>query len=145
MKVSLLRHRAGSGAVLLAAAAVWLVSVSLCSTRTLAEPPDDDHDHVHAADSAAHHAHEESPPGEQEDDDCGCESFKSFPAETETLPKVLAPATAVLLYAILLNEPAYESAATAVLTRDTGPPGRIPPDELVWQRCRFSHAPPFVV
>jgi hypothetical protein len=103
-----------------------------------------EHSHA-AAHSHSDHSQDSSHHGDQRDDGCGCESFKAFPAQTVALAKAPAPSASCLLYTILLNEFAYESAATSITAQNTGPPGRMSFDELVLQRCRLSHAPPFVV
>ena len=128
-------------AILLAAAVTWLVSVSLCSTTMLAEVP---HEHPDA-DAHAEHAHGTGHDhgGKHPDEGCGCESFKSFPAQTTALFKAPVP-TAVLLHTILPDEFAYESAASKVVAQATGPPRQISSAQLVWQQCHLSHAPPVV-
>lgn len=140
------------GTALLSAALVWLVSVTLCSTRVFAEAP---HEHPassghsdHAADPAtadAGHTHSDSSQhGKTDDESCGCESFSAFPAQTATLAKAPAPLASPLLYTIILDKFTYESAATKITAQDTGPPGRFSFAELVLQRCLLSHAPPVV-
>lgn len=128
-------------AVLLAATVVWLVTVTLCSTHVLAEVP---HEHP-TADAHAEHAHGTGHDhgGKQPDAGCGCESFKSFPAQIMALFKAPVP-TALLLHTILPDEFAYESAASMVTAQATGPPWRISSAKLVWQQCHLSHAPPVV-
>lgn len=126
-------------ALLLAAAVAWLVSVTLCSTRVLAEVP---HEHPFMAGQADHdHDHD----GQQSDGGCSCESFKAFPAQTAAaLLKAPIP-TILLRHTIPVIEFAYESAGIAVTTQNTGPPGRITLADLVLERCRLNHAPPLVV
>ena len=126
-------------AVLLTAAVAWLFSVTLCSTRALAEEP---HEHPAANGHADHghgmdHDHEGSP----KDEGCGCESFKAFPAQTAALAKAPAP-TVLLLHTILPEQFAYESAATIVAAQNTGPPRRLSPATWIVERCLLNHAPP---
>ena len=97
------------------------------------------------ADSHADHEHDASHHSDQGDHNCGCESFKAFPAQSVALAKAPVPATSFVLYTILLDEFTFVSAGSAITTQNTGPPGRIAFDELVLQRCRLNHAPPFVV
>ncbi len=137
-------HRFLTGTALLSAALVWLVSVTLCSARVFAEAP---HEHPASSGSSDHahgstHDHDGKQPA---DEGCGCESFKAFPAQAVALAKAPAPAASFVLYTIFLDEFTYASAATSITAQNTGPPGRISFDELVLQRCRLSHAPPFVV
>ena len=133
---------------LVVAAIVWLVSVTLCSTQALAEQAEHDHEHD-AAEPHAHHCHDSAHHGDQgdhcDDGGCGCESFKAFPANTAPLSKAPAPLASLLLHHVFLDEFTFESVAIAIIAQNTGPPGRLSPDELILQVCRFSHAPPFVV
>jgi hypothetical protein len=134
-----------SAPALLAAAVVWFVSVTLCSTRTVAAQPAHDHDHS-AAESPAGHSHDASHHDDKHDDGCGCESFNAFsPAQAAALAKAPTPADPFLLYTILPEVFCYQSAAAVVSVQSTGPPGRISPDKFILQRCMLNHAPPFVV
>lgn len=137
------RVRPVSAATLLSAALVWLVLVTLCSTRTLDARP------AHAHESAGTHSGPDHDSGAQHenacDDGCGCESFKVFPAQSVATAKAPSPSASLLLYSILLDEFTHESVASAITARNTGPPPRVSFAELVWQRCRLSHAPPLMV
>lgn len=128
--------------VLLVAAVVWLVAVTVCPTGVFAEPP-----HVHPA-PGGHSEHAHGPAHDHgahpQDAGCGCESFKAFPAQTAALAKAPVPSVSVFYYAILLDEFTHDCAAITITAQDTGPPGRLSCAELVLQRCWLSHAPPFV-
>ena len=130
--------------MLLIAAAVWFVAVTLCSTGAMQMEVATEPSHA-VADSHADHAHDASHHSEKSDHSCGCESFKSFPVQAVALAKAPAPAAAFVLYTILVDEFTFESSGSAVVAQGTGPPGRIAFDKLVLQRCRLSHAPPSVV
>ena len=139
------KTRTYSGPALLAAAVVWFVSVTLCSTRTVAAQPADDHVHSAAA-SSTEHPHDASHHGDKHDDGCGCESFNAFsPAQAAALAKAPAPADPFLLYTILPEAFYYQSVVAVISAQNTGPPGRISPDESILQRCMLNHAPPSVV
>ena len=139
------KTRTFSASALLAAAAVWFVSVTLCSTRTVATQPADDHVHS-AATSSTEHSHDASHQGDKHDDGCGCESFNVFsPAQAAALAKAPTPADPFLLYIILPEEFDFQSVAAVVSAQNTGPPGRISLDEFIFQRCMLNHAPPSVV
>jgi hypothetical protein len=118
--------------ILLAAAAIWLVAVTLCSTGTMAAAHDHDHD--------------STPAGEHHEDGCGCASFSSFPAQSfaSDLAKVPAPAITDALPLGSLEEIPRESGAFSRLIHSTGPPERLSFADLVLQRCRHSHAPPLL-
>ena len=127
------------GSILLAAASIWLIAVTLCSNRIMAEAPhDDEHDRD---------GHHSAPAGDHHEGGCGCESFSSFAPQSGALNLVKAPAPASvgpLFLVIWIDEIPMESAVLASLTQSTGPPDRISFAELVLQRCRHSHAPPLL-
>ena len=128
------------GNALLSAGLVWLVSVTLCSTRVVAEPP---HEHA-AADTHSDHAHDgghhdrDAP----RDNGCGCESFKAFPAKTADAPKVSAPMAAVLFTFVAIDAFSFSREPPALRVQNTGPPETESFAEHFLQRCLLSQAPP---
>ena len=143
--MSFSQTRPFSARVLLMASAVWLVAVTLCSTGAMPMegPPEPSHA---VADSHSEHSHDSSHQhSDQSDHNCGCESFKAFPAQAVALAKAPSPTASFVLYTILLDEFTFVSAGATVTAQNAGPPGRIAFNELVLQRCRLSHAPPSVV
>jgi hypothetical protein len=139
-------HRFLPATALLSAALAWLFSVTLCSVGMFAETSDEHpvtSEHSGHADRPHAPAHEHG--GKSQDDGCDCVSFKAFPAQAAALAKAPIPPAAPLLYTILLDGFAYESAATTVTAQATGPPGRQSFAEQIRQQCLHSHAPPFVV
>lgn len=130
---------------LLSAALVWLVSVTLCSTRTIV-PEDTDHEISHEHGQQSHHAsepdHEHG--GNSKDGDCSCASFKDLPGLSVTLIKAPAPVPASLLYILPLIDFTLSDFIGSVTPRATGPPGRLSFSDQILVQCRFSHAPPFV-
>lgn len=144
MKMFFVRQRHRSGWVLLATAMVWLVSVTVCSTRATAELGDNHDDNAEAHEHAGH-SHDSSHPDDQGGDDCSCKSFKAFPAQTVATAKAPLPAASHFLYLIPPHEFYYASFAIAITRKDTGPPERLSLAELILQQCRLGHAPPSVV
>ena len=129
------------GSILLAAAVTWLIAVMLCSNRVLAE---DSHADEHSG--SGHHS---EPAGEHHDDGCGCgcDSFRSFTPQPHAASLVKAPAPAPdgsLFILTWIDEIPFETDAISSLNQSTGPPVRLSFAELVLQRCRHSHAPPFL-
>ncbi len=137
--------RSFSARVLLAAAAIWLFSVTFCFTRLTVEPPPDAHAHAcaHADQHAGTSEHAHSGPN---DASCACQSFNSFPAQGADVFSVTAPADSVLLYCLAPADAFADHLRVLVVEAvDTGPPGRLSPADLVLQQCLLDHAPPFVV
>ena len=144
MKMSFIRQHHRSGWVLLATAMMWLISVTICSTRATAELADN-HDEGAEAHEHAGHSHDSSHSGDQGGDSCSCKTFKAFPAQTAAAAKAPLPATSHFLYLILPDEFFHASFAIAIRAKDTGPPERLSLAESVLQNCRLGHAPPSVV
>jgi hypothetical protein len=115
--------------LLLVAAFVWLVSVTLCSTKVLAEMP------PHLAGPAhCHHAC---------NDACGCESIHAVPAQDLSANLAAAPAPAGPLFLLLpTDEILSEAHLVALHPQSTDPPERLSFAELVLQHGLLSHAPP---
>lgn len=136
-------HRFLPGAALLSAVLLWLVSVTLCSTRTVAmEPP---HDHGPAAADSGHKHDADHHHGQGSEDNCGCKSFSAFSATAVALTKAPTPPPPSLLYALVPDEFAWASVTHDITAHNTGPPGRILLADWILERCRLDHAPPFVV
>lgn len=115
---------------------VWLVSVTLCSARLLAEAP---HEHPVAPGHSDHDHHHD---GKQKDDSCGCESFKAFPAQTTDASKIFAPATALPFALLELNDFAISEPSPTLRVQNTGPPDTESFTERFLQQCLLSQAPP---
>lgn len=146
------KHRSLPAAALLSAALVWLVSVTVCSTRLLGEAS---HEHPVANEHSDHAPGQAAPAsadshgpsdhhGKPDDSSCCCESFNAFQAQAVALTKAPPPSTS-LLYTIFLEDLAYESAGTTVTAQTTGPPGRRSLADLIMERCLLNHAPPLLV
>jgi len=134
--------RSSSARVLLAAAAIWLFSVTFCFTRLTAETP---HEHTHACAHADQH-HRASEHSDQNDASCACKNFNSFPAQGADVFSLAAPTGCVLLYCLESADGFADSlGALTVEAVDTGPPECLSPADLVQQQCLLDHAPPFVV
>ncbi|MBI3885383.1 MAG: hypothetical protein HY302_06605 [Opitutae bacterium] len=133
------RATPSSARLLLAAAAIWLVSVTLCSTRVVAEPP---HEHGAVAEGHAHshdggHAH-----GKTSDDGCGCESFKAFSARTADSAKLAAPAATLLFALVAADDFIFDQEPPALPVQSTGPPETESFAKHFLVRCLLSQAPP---
>ena len=139
--MSFIRQRQRSGWVLLATAMVWLVSVTICSTRATAELGDSHDDNAEAHDHVGH-PHDSSHSDDQGNDGCSCKSFKAFPAQTVAATKAPRLAASHFLYLILPHEFYYASFAIAITAKDTGPPERLSLAESILLQCRLDHAPP---
>jgi len=126
-----------SGPLLLCAAWIWLLSVSVCATRTLADEP-----HEHS--SSSEHSHHDQG-GDAQESSCGCETFNSLPGEAPAQAKLSFPTVSPFVHTTVAKLAALESPANTVSDRITGPPWRCSFAELILQRCRLSHAPPSVV
>jgi len=136
--------RSFSARLLLLAAAVWLVSVTLCSTRVVTAPADHDHGTAHASPThaAADHSHHSG----QSDDHCGCQSFNAFPAQTLASLKAPAPVPASLLFVLTWSDEFSRKLDNLVTrTQATGPPARLSPQDQIRRHSRSNHAPPLVV
>ena len=127
--------------VLLAATAIWLIAVTLCSTRAMTAPA-----HVHDGDHSDHGHHSSAPTGPHGDNDCGCESFNTFPSQsaTQDLAKAPLPPPAIPLLVLQTwsDEIFLALHVAAPFIQSTSPPERLSFAELVLQRCLLSHAPP---
>ena len=133
------RTQSFSARVLLAATAIWLVSVTLCFTRLAAELT---HDHAQA-DEHSGHTHDHTGHSSPHDDGCACESFQAFPAQAADVVSVAAPTGAGLLYCLVqADEFADHSHILVEEAENTGPPGRLSPADLLRRQCLLSHAPP---
>ena len=128
-----------SARVLLTAAAIWLVSVTLCSTQAIAEPP-----HEHGTEAEGHaHSHEDGHAhGKTADDGCGCESFKAFSARTADAAKMAAPLATLLFTLVAIDDSISDQEPPAVQVQSTGPPETESFAKHFLQRCLLSQAPP---
>jgi hypothetical protein len=127
---------------LLAAALVWLLGVTVCSTRAVEMEAAGPHDHA-TTDGHDHHGDGAGHPDHAKTDDCACASFNAFPTQLSTLAKAPVPCIA-LLYTVVLEEITFDSVGTSVEVRNTGPPERVALSARVRERCQLFHAPPIV-
>ena len=127
---------------LLAATMVWLVGVTLCSTRAVGMEAAAPHDHA-STEAHGHHGESAGHTDHAKEDDCACASFSAFPTQLSTLAKAPVPSVA-LLYSIVLEEVTFQSASTSVETQNTGPPERVALSDRILERCQLNHAPPLV-
>jgi hypothetical protein len=124
------RTRQNRFRLMLVAALVWFVSVTLCSTKLVAEMP-------HHMDGAAHHHHACN-------DTCGCESIHAVPAQDFYSSPAKAPAPAGPLFFLLSTDKVFrESNLVALHPQSTDPPERLSFAERVRQHGLLSHAPPY--
>jgi hypothetical protein len=115
--------------LLLAAALVWFVSVTLCSTKLVVETP-------HHMVGPAHHHHACN-------DTCGCESIHAVSAQDFYSSLAKAPAPAGPLFFFFPTDNVFnESHLVALHRQNTDPPERLSFAELVLQHGLLSHAPP---
>lgn len=128
-----------SARVLLTAAAIWLVSVTLCSTRLVAKPP---HEHGPEADGHAHSHGDSHDHGKAADDGCGCESFKAFSARTADSAKMAAPPATLLFTLVAIDDFISDQEPPSVRVQSTGPPETESFAKQFLQRCLLSQAPP---
>ena len=137
-----LPHRILPKTALLTAALVWLVSVTLCSTRLVAEPP-----HEHGTEDEGHaHSHDGSHDhGKAADDGCGCESFKAFSARTADSAKIAAPTATILFTLVAIDDFISSQKSPALPVQSTGPPKTESFAKHFLQRCLLSQAPPVMV
>jgi len=122
--------------LLLVAALVWLVSVTLCSTKITAEIPHGEESHAHQMPGAAHH----HTCGEEP---CGCASIHAFTAQDlhSSLAKAPAPAGPRFFF-LPVDETLPRPSVTIAHRQSTDPPERLSFAEQVLQRCLLSQAPP---
>ena len=137
--MSALPHRLLPKTALLTAALVWLVAVTLCSTRLAAEPP---HEHGTAAEGHAHSHDGGHDHGKAADDGCGCESFKAFSARTADAAKMAAPPATLLFTLVAIDDFISDQEPPAVQVQSTGPPETESFAKHFLQRCLLSQAPP---
>ena len=131
---------------LLVAAVVWLVSVTLCSTRAVAvlSANNDAAEEGVACCQEPTSPDTASPQGDRRDEGCGCKTFKVFPANPLTITHAPAPGFGPALYDLCRDEFTFELVALANAEQNTGPPGCLSPAELILRGGFFSHAPPLV-
>lgn len=135
------RAQTFSARTLLAAALVWLVGVTLCSTRAVEMEAAAPHDHAGAG---GHDHHESSGHSDHaKSGECACASFNTFPTQLSAMAKAPVPVVE-LLYLVIREEITFHSFETSVEARNTDPPERVALSERILKRCLLNHAPPMV-
>ena len=148
-----LRAKSLSAQALFGAAAIWFVSVTLCTTR--ADSAETHHTSPEEGRHAEHSPHEKSPsnhahPTSTDDgqslptdgDSCGCGSFKSCPAKIAHNARLAVPATSILIVVVSINEVIPLTPTAAICVPNNGPPGIESFVEQFLQQCLLSQAPP---
>jgi len=130
------KTRQNRSRLLLAAALVWFFSVTLCSTKMVAEIPHGEESHAHQMPGAAHH----HTCGEEP---CGCASIHAFTAQDPHSSLAKAPTPAGPRFFLLPVDELFRGPSVATAHRQsTDPPERLSFAEQVLQRCLLSQAPP---